>query len=212
MRIPLPKADWKRLAGQPVNRTALQSSRLLHWQPGQSEPEHLHPVSDQFVLVVDGRLQLQTGRQQLHIETGRLVWLPRQCRHRLTAGEQGCRLWEVIAPNREPHQISGDFPPESERVAASVHELTDDLVLPASQDLRVEILHLPPRSTTSRQTLHEQERLWYVLSGAAMASVRTLSGELQAHTILHVPREYAHQLRNQHDKDCFVLEATFRKH
>jgi mannose-6-phosphate isomerase-like protein (cupin superfamily) len=172
----------------------------------------VHPVSDQLLLVMEGRLHIQTGPHQLHVETGRLVWLPRQCRHRLRAGKEGCRFWEIIAPNREPYQLSGALPAESEHVQATVYELSTNLTVPASPDLRVEILHLPPRSNTSRQTLHEQERLWCVLGGSPMASLRTLSGRLDPHTILHIPREYSHQLRNQHDKDCFVLEVTLPRH
>ncbi len=210
MGIDIAPADWQRLGSQPVSRTALQRSRFVSWSSGQSELEHLHPVSDQLALVAEGNLLIRTARQELDVAAGHMAWLPRGCRHRLIAGHSGCRFWEVVTPNREPHTTTGVFADASESVTATVVELSTDLSLPApSADLSAQIIHLKSGVQTPEAKLNSCERLWYVLCGSVLAKVRSLSGVLTPHAILHVARHYEHHLEASGEGgDSFVLQLT----
>lgn len=44
-------------------------------------PPHIHPTQDEFVLVLDGALDLVLGSQRLRAETGDLVRMPRGVPH-----------------------------------------------------------------------------------------------------------------------------------
>ena len=208
VEIEIVPGDWQRLGSQPVSRTALQRSRFVSWSPGHFELEHLHAVSDQLALVAEGNLLITAGQQDLDIPAGMMVWLPRGCRHCLIAGDSGCRFWEVVAPNREPHTTTGVFPESSQSVKATVAELSTDLALPASEDLSAEIVHLNSGVQTPEAKLDACERLLYVLHGSVDARVRSLSGTLEPHTILHVSRHYEHQLEGRGEGDSFVLQLT----
>ncbi len=208
LKIDIAPGDWQRLGSQPVNRTALQRSRFSSWSPGHFELEHLHAVSDQLIFIAEGDLLVKTPRQKLAVEAGCLVWLPRNCRHRLIAGNAGCRFWEVVSPNREPHTTTGKFPDASESATATVVQLGSDLALPASADMSVQILHLNSGQRTPVAQFGDSERLWYVLTGSVVASVRSLRGALQAHAIVHVPRHCAYHLEGRGEGDSFVLQLT----
>ena len=166
MKVTLEPADWARLGNQPVSRTALQWSRFVYWEKGAGEAEQAHPVSDQLILMAEGELELRTRGQQLRIVSGQITWVPRGCPHVLAAGVMGSRFWEIIAPNREPHQAEVSegrrqrAEGRRERLEAVVLDLQTDVALPPSRDMGVTVVHLPPKTATSRQTLHEQERLW----------------------------------------------------
>lgn len=208
MKIDIAPGDWQRLGSQPVNRTALQRSRFASWPPGHFELEHLHAASDQLILVAEGGLQVETPRQRLAVEAGCLVWLPRNCRHRLVAGNAGCRFWEVVSPNREPHTTTEMFPEASESVTATVVQLGSDPALPASAGMSVQILRLNSAERTPAARSGGGERLWYVVTGSVVACVRSLRGALQPHAIVHVPRHCGYRLEGRGEGDSFVLQIT----
>ena len=208
VEIEIAPGNWQRLGSQPVSRTALQRSRFESWPPGHVEPEHLHSVSIQLALVAEGNLLIKTAQEELDVPAGTVVWLPRDCRHRFVAGDSGCRFWEVVTPNREPHMTTDALPQSSPSATATITELSTDLALPVSADVSAEIVHLKSGLQTPEAKLDSCERLWYVLHGSVNARVRSLSGTLEPHAILHVLRHNEHQLERSGEGDSFVLQLT----
>jgi mannose-6-phosphate isomerase-like protein (cupin superfamily) len=200
----IPPFDPGALGPQFTPRTAKQFARFMDWPAGQQgdEPER---AAERLYLVVEGTLMLRAAGAEHAVAAGRIGWVPPGAPVSLRAAQIArCRFWSVLAPN----QLSTS-PLTAAKGAPTVIDAAPGAILPTARSMRAEILELHPGERTSRQILPEQERLYYVLHGAATASVKYLSGVIGPHRILHVPQEYPHQLTAQGNDDFIALCLTF---
>lgn len=101
--------DWPNLDAQPgppgVTGTSVVGTQLaaavFHLGPGAVAPDH-HHVSEEFVQVIDGSVELTVAGAVYPVRAGQGFLLPADVPHGATAGPGGCTLLECYAPPRDP--------------------------------------------------------------------------------------------------------------
>jgi len=84
---------------------------LAHGCTFKAEPdEHTHPTEDEMFYVLEGGLTFLCDNQNLDVEAGGFVFLPRGVKHGYTIRTDGpVRLLVVTAPARERSRGWGGF-------------------------------------------------------------------------------------------------------
>jgi quercetin dioxygenase-like cupin family protein len=63
-------------------------------------PLHLHEAEDEVVICLEGRLTFQVGEERGVLESGGLVWFPRQVPHAVAnLSDAVCRFLTVVTPS-----------------------------------------------------------------------------------------------------------------
>jgi len=68
------------------------------FEPGQSQPAHVHGHADKFYLVLSGKARISVGDESGVAEAGQLVWAPAGVRHGVDEAVERTVLLVVIAP------------------------------------------------------------------------------------------------------------------
>jgi quercetin dioxygenase-like cupin family protein len=71
------------------------------FEPGQSQPVHVHAGADKFYLVVSGRARMTVGVETLEAGPGTVVWAPAHVPHGVAEAIERTVLLVGIAP--PPH-------------------------------------------------------------------------------------------------------------
>lgn len=76
---------WNILGQTYVPKTLSEDSFSWHaiFPPGTFVPPHIHPTQDEFIYMLEGRLDLVLGDQESHALPGDLIRLPRNVPHGL---------------------------------------------------------------------------------------------------------------------------------
>ncbi len=56
---------------------------VVYLRPGQAVTEHYHPYSDEFFIVVSGRVRMRINDEPVELSAGEAVMITRGSRHRL---------------------------------------------------------------------------------------------------------------------------------
>ena len=92
---------WSILGQTYVPKTLSEDSFSWHatFPPGTFVPPHIHPTQDEFIYMLEGRLDLVLDGQESHALPGDLIRLPRNVPHGLfnkSAAPVKCLFW--VAP------------------------------------------------------------------------------------------------------------------
>ena len=68
------------------------------FEPGQSQPAHVHAGADKFYYVVSGRARFAVGDQSFEAEAGAVVWAPADVAHGVERALERTVMLVGIAP------------------------------------------------------------------------------------------------------------------
>ena len=68
------------------------------FEPGQSQPAHLHGHADKFYLVLSGKARISVGDETGVVEAGQLVWAPAGVSHGVDEALERTVLLVGMAP------------------------------------------------------------------------------------------------------------------
>jgi quercetin dioxygenase-like cupin family protein len=55
---------------------------VVQIEPGQANPEHLHPNCDEILYLLEGELLHTLGEEEIHLRAGDTIHIPQGVRHR----------------------------------------------------------------------------------------------------------------------------------
>ena len=76
----------------------LMKAGIVTYQDGEGPPPHFHPNEEQFLLVVEGRMNMILANEQRFIVPGDLVHIPRNTRHGVVAQGGPAIFFAVKSP------------------------------------------------------------------------------------------------------------------
>jgi quercetin dioxygenase-like cupin family protein len=116
-----------------------ESDAAMGWHallpPGSFVPPHIHPTQDEFIYMIEGKLDLQLGEQKSSAGPGDLIRLPMNEPHGLfnnAAAPVRCLFW--VAPARKLRALFD-----------KLHNLTDPAEV-VRISAEYEVNFLPPKS------------------------------------------------------------------
>jgi quercetin dioxygenase-like cupin family protein len=116
-----------------------ESDAAMGWHallpPGSFVPPHIHPAQDEFIYMIEGKLDLQLGEQKSSAGPGDLIRLPMNEAHGLFnngAASVRCLFW--VAPARQLRALFD-----------KLHNLTDPAEV-VRISAEYEVNFLPPKS------------------------------------------------------------------
>ena len=68
------------------------------FEPGQSQPSHVHGGADKFYYVVSGRARFSVGGEGFEVGAGALIWAPADLPHGVDQALERTVLLVAIAP------------------------------------------------------------------------------------------------------------------
>jgi quercetin dioxygenase-like cupin family protein len=117
-----------RLVGWPANGTRMVSFHVLTHRPGGSYALHAHPISEESLICLSGRGEVNLGRGWIPVEAGNFVYVPAGVEHATRAARDASQDFVVLAyhcpPALEYYQSIGFF-----RDGAFSQEAIDEALL-----------------------------------------------------------------------------------
>jgi len=100
--------SWNILGQTYVPKQLSEASFSWHatLPPGSFVPEHIHPTQDEFIYMLEGRLDLKLAGADDHAEPGDLIRLPRGIPHALYSnGDQPVKCLFWVSPARRLYDL-----------------------------------------------------------------------------------------------------------
>ncbi|MCA0453672.1 MAG: cupin domain-containing protein [Chloroflexi bacterium] len=168
---------------------------------------HVHDDATEIGFMAQGSLEIQIGGSKRIYKKGDFVIMPPNKYHNYWfAGDETACFFVVVGPNHKHNRLRHkDFTPdnyEGDAPHANIYE-TDQL--PSNEHFKAERIVLQPGESTSEQKLTVQDRVFYIVSGAAQVRSNKLSGELVANEYIHIPATTPHQISNTGSEPVMIL-------
>ena len=112
-------------------------------------------------------------------------------------GDDPVCFFVAVAPNHKYSRFhTKDFTPDMYEGDAPYANVYTDDPLPSDAQFQCEKMTLQPNESEPARLLELQERIIYIVSGAAQVHSNRLSGTLTANQYLHIPATTPHQIGN----------------
>jgi quercetin dioxygenase-like cupin family protein len=160
---------------------------------------HSHPEATEIAFIAQGSMEIETGGAKRIYNAGDFLLMPPEIYHDYWfKGDDPVCLFVAVAPNHKDRRwLTSDWPPQAHQGDAPHANAFESDDLPSDQFFRNEKITLPPGEVDLLTDLPLQDRIIYVLSGTATATVNQLSGPVSAHQYLYIPATYPHLIRNR---------------
>lgn len=86
----------------------LMKAAMVTYQVGDGPPPHFHPNEEQFILMLEGKINMILGDETRTVENGDLIHIPRNTRHGIYVLEGPARFFHVKSPVGDGH-MEGDY-------------------------------------------------------------------------------------------------------
>jgi mannose-6-phosphate isomerase-like protein (cupin superfamily) len=194
-------------------------NRALLWPAGEAwfvnDPlgpkPHSHPGASEIYFLVTGRMEVEVGRQTVHLEAGAtdFLFIPPSTFHDPRAvGDGHVCLLGLVAPNfRDCRAKYEGFTEEDMRGAPVLASTGAVGALPGDDQLVSAVLELAPGEQTGAEQRTGADRFLYVLRGQATLTLEHLSGALEPHRYVNVMAGVAHTVANRGDGPLHYLSV-----
>ena len=171
---------------------------------------HVHDDATEFAYLAQGSLEIEIGGSKRIYKAGDVMLMPPKKYHNYWfSGSEPVCFFVVVAPNHKYNRLrTKDFTPDSFEGEAPFANVFDSSALPSNENFLCERVTLAPGESGPEQRLDLQDRVVYVVSGAAQARVALLSGGLVANQYVHIPATTTHEMRNMGYEPLVYLSLT----
>ncbi len=168
---------------------------------------HVHDDATEIAFLAQGSLEIQIGGSQRVYKAGDFIMMPPGKYHNYWfKGSDPVCFFVVVAPNHKHSRLRAkDFTADAFEGDAPFASIFGSEPLPCNQHFQAERVHLLPGASEPPRQLDFQDRVIYVVSGAAQVQVNDLSGGLAANRYLHIPATTPHTIRNAGFEPLLVL-------
>ncbi|MDZ4766375.1 MAG: cupin domain-containing protein [Chloroflexota bacterium] len=200
------KIDIQAWMKQPLIWAERCRGRSLGWTPDANwfvnDPlgpvPHCHIDASEIGFLAQGSLEIEIGGTKRVYTAGDFIIMPPNKYHNYWfKGDDPVCFFVAVAPNHKYSRFhTKDFTPDMYEGDAPYANVYTDDPLPSDAQFQCEKMTLQPNESEPARLLELQERIIYIVSGAAQVHSNRLSGTLTANQYLHIPATTPHQIGN----------------
>ena len=159
---------------------------------------HVHDDATEIGFLAQGSLEIQIGSSQRVYGAGDFMLMPLGKYHNFWfRGTETACFFVVVVPNNKHSRLRAkNFTPDCYEGDAGFSSVFGSGQLPSNEQFLCECLWLLPGESETVRKLDVQDRVVYVVSGAAQLCVNTLAGSLFSNRYQHIPAATPHQISN----------------
>jgi quercetin dioxygenase-like cupin family protein len=94
-------------AGQPETGGAVGFMEFVT-ERGREPTDHVHEDEDEIFVLLQGSMTVRCGEDQLEVQAGDFVFLPRNVRHGFTIHSERVRMFVITAPDEFSRRVEAE--------------------------------------------------------------------------------------------------------